>query len=173
MGVKITDKYTREWTQMAANIKLMKANPVVKVGVLDGSGAHRPKSNFGSHIEGLTVAKVGTFHEFGTPTIPRRSFLRGTVDERKDEIVQKMADSLEKLTVGTSSPSLELGRIGAWLAGQVKKFISAGIDPALAPSTIEAKGSSKPLIDTGQLRQSITHEVVASDKGGEGEVTRA
>ena len=37
--------------------------------------------------------------------------------------------------------------------------IASNIPPALAPETIERKGSSVALIDTGQLRSSITWQV--------------
>jgi hypothetical protein len=37
--------------------------------------------------------------------------------------------------------------------------INAGIEPGLNERTIERKGSSKPLIDTGRLKGSITHEI--------------
>ena len=37
----------------------------------------------------------------------------------------------------------------------------ATVGPELAPETIARKKSSKPLIDTGQLRSSVTHRVVS------------
>ena len=49
-------------------------------------------------------------------------------------------------------------------AGQVAEVlmtakIDEGLQPPLKPATIAAKGSSTPLIDTGQLYGQITHEV--------------
>lgn len=41
----------------------------------------------------------------------------------------------------------------------VQRFIHAGNFVPNAPATIERKGSSAPLLDTGQMWQSITHEV--------------
>ena len=39
------------------------------------------------------------------------------------------------------------------------KFTDGTLTPN-APSTIKKKGSSRPLIDTGQLRQSISNKVI-------------
>lgn len=54
-----------------------------------------------------------------------------------------------------------LRRGGSDLEGAIKDTISDGRGewPALQPKTIARKGSSRPLIDTGALRSSITHVV--------------
>ncbi|WP_290597045.1 MULTISPECIES: HK97-gp10 family putative phage morphogenesis protein [unclassified Archaeoglobus] len=54
-----------------------------------------------------------------------------------------------------------LSLVGAFLEDQIKKTISHGRAewPPLSPETIKRKGSSKPLLDTGHLRDSITHKV--------------
>ncbi|MEM8168046.1 hypothetical protein Q4R38_18910, partial [Morganella morganii] len=49
--------------------------------------------------------------------------------------------------------------VGEKLSGEVKRKIQSGINPELDPKTVARKGSSKPLIDTGNLLQSITYEV--------------
>ncbi|AIY89894.1 phage virion morphogenesis protein [Geoglobus acetivorans] len=50
---------------------------------------------------------------------------------------------------------------GSFLEGKVKEKITQGDPdwPPLKPETIRRKKSSKPLIDTGRLRDSITHKV--------------
>ena len=54
-----------------------------------------------------------------------------------------------------------LRKAGAFLEGAIKQKITQGDPswPPLKPETIKRKGSSKPLIDTGKLRASITHKV--------------
>ncbi len=52
-----------------------------------------------------------------------------------------------------------LRKAAAHLEGKVKEKITEGIPPPLRETTIARKGSSKPLIDTGTLRASITHKV--------------
>jgi hypothetical protein len=59
-----------------------------------------------------------------------------------------------------------IGMLGAWGAAQVKNTITqTDIPPPLAPSTIAAKGSSKPLVDTGQMLNAITWEVIDTREG--------
>ena len=50
---------------------------------------------------------------------------------------------------------------GAFLEGKIKEKITLSDPdwPPLKPQTIKRKGSSKPLIDTGRLRNSIIHKV--------------
>jgi len=54
-----------------------------------------------------------------------------------------------------------LRKAGVFLEGAIKQKITQGDPswPPLKPETIKRKGSSKPLIDTGKLRASITHKV--------------
>jgi hypothetical protein len=52
-----------------------------------------------------------------------------------------------------------LDRLGAKFVGDIQRRIKAHIPPPLQQSTIDRKGSSTPLIDTGVLWSSITHEV--------------
>lgn len=54
-----------------------------------------------------------------------------------------------------------LRKAGAFLEGKIKELFTKTPSewPPLKPETIRRKGSSKPLIDTGRLRNSITHKV--------------
>lgn len=117
----------------------------------------------GGAAEGsLTVAEVGAIHEFGAPAagIPRRSFLRGYLDEHQDEAVDLLTRAARAVVTRGVEPEQALELVGASMVGEIQGRISAGIDPPNAPSTIARKGSSTPLISTGQLRSSITHKVV-------------
>ena len=64
-----------------------------------------------------------------------------------------------KALKGTLTEEQALNQVGAAVAGMVQAKIASNIPPALAPETIERKGSSVALIDTGQLRSSITWQV--------------
>jgi hypothetical protein len=99
----------------------------------------------------------------GTPytiTIPKRSFIAAWFDEKAGEnrvFAQKLAGMRidGKLTAEKS-----LQMMGVKATGGMQRRISAGIQPPNADSTIRRKKSSKPLIDTGQLRSSLTSRVV-------------
>lgn len=134
----------------------------VKVGVLADKGdeAKRVADEEPTAVS-VTVLEVATIHEFGAPAanIPARSFLRATVDEQSSSI---RADQ-HKLAIAVLSGKLDMRRaldqLGARVAAKIQQKIARGIEPALQPRTIARKGSSKPLVDTGQLRQSVTWEV--------------
>jgi len=108
----------------------------------------------------LTVLQIATWQEFGTKTIPARSFVRGFFDEKSGVAKTMMENACKAILTGKSKNlDQDFEKIGTKLAAMCKQRIVAGIEPELAQSTIDAKGSSTPLIDTGQLRSSITYKV--------------
>ena len=106
-------------------------------------------------------------NEFGTDragpnrniTIPERSFLRAGVDENKKIFRAFLAGELPKVVTGKKSKEKVLLQLGALAQGKVQGKIRQGPFTPNAPSTVRIKGSSRPLINTGRLRQSITFEV--------------
>lgn len=132
--------------------RLVPRAPSVTVGVY-GDGKKYP--------DGTSLLEVATIHEFGAPAanIPKRSFLIDTANKNERKISRNLALSAERVASGKATHHQALALFGVWFEGVVKARIAAGISPANKPLTIKRKGSSKPLIDTGQLRNSITHEV--------------
>jgi hypothetical protein len=120
----------------------------------------------------LTLVEVASVHEFGTKDgrIPERSFLRSTLTRREGNygklLTAALQRSLEEVSIdgvgdvaGAFARQLEV--VGLRVVRDVQTTIrdSGPGWPANAPITVLAKGSSKPLIDTGRLRQSIRHAV--------------
>lgn len=103
----------------------------------------------------LTVADVATFHEFGTRTIPARSFIRAWFDERVAENRDLLLSQLKLVAAGKLTLEDAMQRVALKMEASVRKRIRAHIAPPLAQSTIDRKGSSTPLISTGQLVASI------------------
>jgi len=122
---------------------------VLRVGVLEGDADHG----------GVTVGEVAAFHEFGTATIPQRSFIRAWYDENLEANKTIWRAVMARAMRGEITREQGLNQLGALFVGQIQKRIADGIPPELAESTIRQKGSSVPLIDTGQLRSSITYQV--------------
>jgi hypothetical protein len=120
----------------------------ITIGVHGDDGA-------ASHGEGLTVADVATFHEFGTPTVPMRSFIRGWVDENQAFIRDTLQKQFAAVAAGKRPADIAAARCALAFEGAVKQRISRNIPPPLAASTIARKGSSVALIDTGQLRNAV------------------
>ncbi len=115
----------------------------------------------GQYEDGTPLAVIGAVHEFGRAdgSIPERSFLRVPLRANQETYRKIIARGLQDVVEGNASLNQVFNQVGARAAGDSQEAISAGIPPPNAQSTIERKGSSTPLIDTGRLRQSITHVV--------------
>ena len=51
-----------------------------------------------------------------------------------------------------------LGRFGQMVQGLIQIQIANTFTPPNAPSTIKKKGFNKPLVDTGVMLQSVSHQ---------------
>jgi hypothetical protein len=123
-------------------------------------GVHEAEGSAPTEDGEATLLDVAMFNEFGTASIPPRSFIGAWSDENEETNRERLRLIGEAVVAG-KLPSIEVGleRFGLLCVADVQERIAAGIPPENAPSTIEKKGSSAPLIDTGQLRSSITHQV--------------
>lgn len=109
----------------------------------------------------FTMLDLATVHEFGSKDgrIPQRSFIRSTCDEKKTKH-GNLITKLQSLVIdGTLSLKKALSQLGEVVSKDMVQTINRGIEPELKPATIKYKKSSKPLIDTGRLKGSITYEV--------------
>lgn len=156
MSVTITDR-DNGWRAMLERAhELAKKGPLVKVGILDDA----PKDVApGSSPSAYTLVEVAAVHEFGSEHVPQRSFLRATIDSKGAELKRLLNVVATNAFQGKTTLKQGLGQVGAKAAAWVQRAIAQGVPPPLAESTIARKGSSKPLIDTGQLRSAITHRV--------------
>jgi hypothetical protein len=120
----------------------------------------------GIHAEaGGEVLEKAEANEFGTETAPARPFVSGWADENREEAIAKMRAALEASIKARKDPHQRFEQLALLFAGQIQQRIAGGIEPPNAPATIARKGSSTPLIDTGQLRSSVTGKVT-DGKGG-------
>lgn len=135
---------------------LAKANGLaVKVGVLGKAG---------DETSGASIVDIALIHELGSPKngIPERSFLRSTFTKRAPEL-GKLAERMAKAALKGQGVEQSLNLIGSYLSTEIKKTIAARIAPANAQSTIDRKKSDVPLVNTGQLLNSVTWEVTHTD----------
>jgi len=124
------------------------ASKKVMVGVADGRNA-----------------EIALFHELGTARTPARPFLVPGLAEFAELNEKQIAAATESIIQG-KDPDVVLGRMGLAAAAYVKKYITKtdskgsphGWKP-LKPETVQAKGSDKILIDTGELVGAITHKL--------------
>jgi hypothetical protein len=134
---------------------------VVEVGIM-GPKASAPKQvHEGEKPTPATMVEIAGYQEFGTATIPARSFIGGWFDENEASNKAFARDLALKRLGGKLDYRRSLDLMGVRAQGGIQKRIAAGIAPPLDPATIKRKGSSKPLIDTGQLRSSITYRIAS------------
>ena len=87
-----------------------------------------------------------------------------SVDDNADKINAFLKGQLKLLAQGRTTAEGILKAIGVFQKGLIQEKIKSGDFEPNAPSTIAKKGSDKPLIDTGTMRQSVNFAV--TKKGG-------
>ncbi len=132
--------------------QLMKAGGAfTKVGVQEGERRE----------DGTDLVTVAAANEFGTKRIPERSFIRSTTDEQRGKVEQMKQRILTGIADGTETIDNGLAKLGEFMETKIRDKIVKLAEPPNAEFTIARKGSSNPLVDKGQLLQSIRHvEVV-------------
>ena len=120
----------------------------VSVGFMEGA----------TYPNGTPVAGVAFWNEYGVPSRnqPPRPFFRQMIAAESPTWPGKMA-KLAKATDYDGDRVLAL--MGEDIKGALQKSINDLQDPPLAPSTVEAKGFGKPLIDTSHMLNSVSYEV--------------
>lgn len=167
----------------------MKSKVSLEIGPLDtaikGLIGNTPKARVGiigtkgqemHHGTNKTNAQVGLVQELGKksgrPRIPQRSFIRMPLEThfaaRRDKVIKKQ-DIEESIISGNFKPLMKkLGLVGEQVIDDAFETSGWGKWPKNAPLTLKIKMSKgnnhsnepKPLIDTGQLRKSISSEVI-------------
>lgn len=137
------------------NSALKSVNKTLTVGIHEDAGAK-------GHGKGrISIAEIGAVHEFGVPgKIPQRSFIRGWFDESQAAATDTLRRAAQGVRSGKNTVDKALSLVGLRFVGDIQKRIARNIPPLpLNQSTIDRKGSSVPLIDSGQLRSSIGFQV--------------
>lgn len=134
-----------------------------------GIGVKKAVSRFKALTKEVAVGVLGSdgsdlfiataSNEYGTQDghIPARPFVRPAV--RAPELKVFVARMMKSFASGQLSEEAALGMVGEKLRSLIVKNIGSNISPPNAPSTIARKGSSRTLIDTGRMRQSISYEI--------------
>lgn len=139
----------------------------VNVGVLEGEHAwlaaiHEygctipvtPKMRAFLHHKGLHLKATTTEIK-----IPERSFLRAGYDENIADVLKRTKVLEADVSEGTMTVEQFLKEVGLLLSSAIKDYATELKDPPNHSFTVEQKGSSNPLWDTGQMIRGITYEV--------------
>lgn len=109
--------------------------------------------------DGATLVEVAIYNEFGTANIPERPFLRTAISEEKKKVAKFISRRIGRAIEGKMPMELALSQIGIKGQSLVRNKITRLKEPPNSPATIDKKGSSNPLIDTGLMRQSIAWKI--------------
>lgn len=142
----------RGWNRLMRELRARPRDVIVGVFGDDAAEPH-PDSPM------LTIAEVLSHHEFGIGNAPQRSWLRDWFDENKSEIEAAHRKLMLQVVDGNLTLDMAAERLGLMMVRSLKDRWIDGIPPELDPRTIDAKGSSTPLIDSGQSLSSVGHEV--------------
>lgn len=136
----------------------------VTVGIHEDTGQHAD--------DGISNAQLGALLNYGNPhntlhgnpaPIPARPWLVPGVESATQDI----ADVIQEAVAGGATLDDTMEQIGAFAAGATQQYMTNLREPPNSQYTIDQKGSSNPLIDTGALRASVTYKVT-KDKPEEG-----
>lgn len=108
---------------------------------------------------GPTNAEVAAAHEFGTADIPRRPFLAPAMEENAGVLQDLQATTVAAVLAGKMTGERAAGIVGEAAAALIKAKITSNIKPELDQATIDAKGSSKTLVDTAQMLGAVSFQV--------------
>lgn len=152
-------------------IKLIKQ--VDKMGELEKSlrelkkksvlvGIPQEKASRPEEGEKINNAELAYIHTNGSPkrNIPARPFIQPAVESKKQQLGDKFGQAIKNALTG-KDPKPELEKAGmiaqnasrAWFTNPANNWMPN------TEETIKRKGSDKPLIDTAEMRKSITYVV--------------
>lgn len=132
-----------------------------RIGIIGAKAATEHEDRDGEPT-GLTNAEIGVLQEFGNEHIPPRSFLRMPIVERMKDIVRFLGSSKVNSLFEAGNIKGIFKALGIEGEGIVQDAFATrgfGMWKPNAPRTIAAKGSDAPLIDTAQLRRSVSSDV--------------
>ena len=137
--------------RIVENVRAMGLNNV-EVGLPDG-GRHSGTD--------LSMHELGMVHEYGSPTrnIPARPFIGPPIKDNVEKYKRMMRDQALKLIFRRTTLNNALSLVGEAGKADIQKYMLSASFTPLSAATIERKGSSKPLINSGQMRNAITYEV--------------
>lgn len=132
----------------------------VLIGFQEGEVTKAQTKDNRTKPAGLSMPQIAAENEYGTRNIPARPFMATSFDENRAAINQAIQAEYNKILEGKSTTKKSLGLIGIFMVKLIQQKIRAINFPPNSPRTIAIKKSSKPLIDFGQMIQSVREKVV-------------
>lgn len=153
---KVTDNWTAEGRQFMKTLQEL-AELEVRIGYQreQGAGADtddddRPRAD---------LVDIAMWNELGTANSPSRPFMRDSVDKHIPAINHMLMAQKDDLLHGATARKI-LNTAGLFQQDLIQTEIEQGDFVANADATIRKKGSNKPLIDTGTMKNSVHYYIV-------------
>ena len=121
------------------------------------------QSDGDSYEDGTSVAEVAAYNELGSSSVPARPFMRQSFENHEDNL-KAACERVNRTLASGGNLETALDQLGVATKALVQEEIVDGEFSPNAESTIKKKGSDKPLIDTGTMRQSVNY--VSRRRGG-------
>lgn len=102
------------------------------------------------------VVERATFNEFGAGDVPSRPFMRTAFAGREAELEHTMRRAAERVVSGDGNLAQAMESIGDMGATMIRERIINMSTPPNAASTVARKGFNDPLIESGEMRDSVT-----------------
>lgn len=124
------------------------------------SGPTKVKVGFPAGKAKQSVINKAVWNHFGTRRgIPPRPFLLLAIEGNTGKYRLFLASRAKEVLLGKMGLEMVMQHLGSLSQDDVREEIRALKTPPNAQSTIRRKGSSNPLIDTGEMRQSVRYQV--------------
>lgn len=140
-------------------IKLFGKNPpTARVGILGGGGGR---------VDGkVTNADIGAKHEFGDEKTPRRSWLQMPIAEKMSEKLDNsgvLSEAGLKRVMNEMKLDIWMRQIGILGEQCILEAFDTGGFGQWKPSDMSMKTNWQTLVETGQLRRSVTSDIKEGD----------
>lgn len=125
------------------------------------AGPSHVKVGFPSGTGGDIVMRA-VYQEFGTAgggwggPIPERPFFRNAMRDGIDGYRRIAVSDAKKIYRDQMNMTTSLSRMGLQAQGDIQRSISSNTPPPLSPVTVQRKGSTATLIDTGEMRSRVS-----------------
>lgn len=175
MGSGFTDK-DKGWTKFMTQFRVNSGETAGFVGYLRSSGDYKNEAMRTKEAkklrtsvkppEPITMAQLAAVHEMGSSdgTIPQRSFIGSAIDEHSKELMRLTKKATNKVIDGDMSKGQAIGLLCQKVADWIVAKIDSNVPPPLEDATIKRKGSTKTLVDTGQLKGAVDWEIKRGSK---------
>lgn len=131
----------------------------VEIGYF-GNAMHKPSITSGESKPKTPIAlkDLAAIHELGLG-VPERAFIGPSLKKNRSKYLKYAGRQITPVIRRKQSMNTVWETLGIMAVADVQEYMVTASFTPLDPKTIKRKGSSKPLIDTGQMRQAITYRV--------------